>query len=103
MTHFRPDCGWRWRYILNLPGDSIESVEFSTRASSVDNLRINRIRKDVAAFTGANRMPIAKRDLSVIAATDHGGRAAVLLRAIDPIRKLIVDCNVIKLRSRLVV
>ncbi len=48
-------------------------------------------------------MPIAIGYLSIVAATDHRRSAAILLRTIDPVGKLIVHRHVIKLRSWLVV
>src|SRR5579864_2812219 len=48
-------------------------------------------------------MPIAKRDLTKVAAAGDSRRATLLLAAIDPIWKAIVGNNVITLRRRLVV
>ena len=48
-------------------------------------------------------MPIAKGDLAIIAAAGDAGGAALLLAAIDPIRKTVVGDHVVELRRGLVV
>src|SRR5437763_1329261 len=48
-------------------------------------------------------MPFSKSDFAIIAATERGGRAAFLLRAVDRVRKAIVGGDVIELRGGLVV
>ena len=48
-------------------------------------------------------MPIAKSDTAVIAAARDSDRAALLLAAIQSIRKRVVRTDVIKLRGRLVI
>src|SRR6185369_14854102 len=48
-------------------------------------------------------MPVAKTDRPVVASACNTGRAALLLTAVNPVRKLIVGYHVIKLRSWLVV
>ena len=103
MLHLRANLGGRRRDVLHLSGLRVETEELAAGAAAVNNLRVHRIGKDVTTFAGADRMPIAKSDLAVVAAADHRRRAAVLLRAVDPVRKLIVDRDVIKLRGRLVV
>src|SRR5262249_21752040 len=67
------------------------------------DFRVCRIGQNVAAFAGANRMPITKCDLSVIAVTYDGGRPTVLLRTIDPVRELIINRDVIELGCWLVI
>src|SRR5689334_16258980 len=57
---------------------------------AVDDVWIQRIRRDVTIFFDPNRPPIAERDRSVIAATGSSRRSAFLLRAIDPVRKFVV-------------
>ena len=48
-------------------------------------------------------MPLAKSDFAVVAAAQRACGAALLLRAVHPVRKSIVGGHVIKLRGRLVV
>src|SRR5437899_472852 len=51
----------------------------------------------------AERMPFAEAALPVVAPAQRPGRAAFLLRAVDPVGKTIVRRDVIELRRRLVV
>src|SRR5580704_12915618 len=48
-------------------------------------------------------MPIAERDLAIVAAARRSHRTALLLAAVDVIRELIVGAHVVELRRRLVV
>src|SRR2546423_1840540 len=48
-------------------------------------------------------MPVAEGDSAVIAAAENVDAAAILLRAIDVVWKIIVDGHVVELRRRLVV
>src|SRR6266851_6720722 len=65
--------------------------------------RIQRVRGDVTIFaTRVDRPPIMKIQRKVTAAAWSGNRVTVLLRAINPIRKLVVRNHVIELRRWLV-
>ncbi len=88
-----------WADVLHLAGSSIEARHLA----AVDNIGIQRIGRDVAVFFDAHRMPVAKRDLAIVAAAGNARGAALLLPAVDPIRKAIVGDHVIELRGRLVV
>ncbi len=70
---------------------------------AIKNVRIERIDGDVSILENPDQMPIAKRNLAVIAAALRRHGAAFLLRAVNPIRKTIVGGDVIKLRRWLVV
>ena len=48
-------------------------------------------------------MPIAERDLAVVAAAGDAGRPAILLPATEPIWERVIGCNVVHGRGRLVV
>ena len=72
-------------------------------AAGINGIGVIGIDYDVAALTSTNRSPVAKGDLSVIATTGGACGAAVLLRTIDMIRKIVIYRHVIELRSRLVV
>src|ERR1035437_5711823 len=48
-------------------------------------------------------MPLAERDLAIVAAARDAGGAALLLSPVDPIGRLAVDDDVIELRGGLVV
>src|SRR6266480_490066 len=103
MPYLRSNLGGRRRYILELSGLRIEAIKIAAGTAAIDNLCVYRIGKNVTTFSRADRVPIAIGDLSVVAATYYCRSAAVLLRAIYPVRKLIVHCNMVKLCRRLVV
>ena len=70
---------------------------------SVDDVGVERIRHHVAVFLDTHRVPLAERDLAVVAAAGHARRAALLLPAADAIGEVVVGIDVIELRRRLVV
>src|SRR3984893_9065434 len=72
-------------------------------AASVDHVRIQRIGRYISIFNDADRMPLAKCNLSVVAATGDADRATLLLSSANPIREAVGDCDVIELRRGLVV
>src|SRR6185369_6477210 len=55
-----------------------------------------------SAFAGAGRMPVAEGDGAVIAAAENVNAAAILLRAVNVVREIVVNRHVIELRSRLI-
>ena len=64
---------------------------------------MQRVGRGVAALAaGADRLPVAHRDLPELAARPHGDRAAVLLRAGHPVRETVIGRHVVDLRDRLV-
>src|SRR5437762_8389162 len=87
------------KYILFLAGAAIESRQLTAN----DNVWIERIDNDVTIFLGRDRLPIAERDLALIAAAFNSDRAAFLLAAVKPIRKRVVRANVVQLGGRLVI
>src|SRR5881628_397452 len=68
------------KYILFLAGAAIESRQLTAN----DNVRIERIGNDVTIFLGRDRLPIAERDLALIAAAFGSDRTAFLLAAVKP-------------------
>ena len=64
---------------------------------------MQRIRRRVAVLLDADRVPLAKCDCAVVAATDDPGRSAFLLAAVDPVGETVVGGDVKHLRRRLVV
>src|ERR1700724_4553992 len=72
-------------------------------AASVDHVRVQRIGRYISIFNDPDRMPVAKCDLSVVAATGDADRATLLLSSANAIRKSIGDCHVIQLRRGLVI
>ena len=64
---------------------------------------IVRCGRDIAALAaGGDRAPVALLDLGMIAAREDHRRAAILLRAVEAVRKRSVGRNVIELARRLV-
>src|ERR1700720_3554306 len=72
-------------------------------ATSVDHVRVQRIGRYVSIFNDADRMPVAKCNLSVVAATGDADRATLLLSPQNAIRESIGDCAVIELRGGLLI
>ncbi len=64
---------------------------------------MQRVGRRVAVLLDADRMPVAKRDLAVVAAARDAGRARLLLSAVQPVRKAVVGRDVKHLRRGLVV
>src|SRR4051812_26278365 len=88
---------------LGLTGATVITEQFSIRAAAINDVGIGRIGRNVAAFTRAGRMPIAKSDSAIIAAAENKDTAAILLRTINVVGKIIINGHVIELRRRLVV
>src|SRR6266852_9478182 len=66
--------------------------------------RMQRIWRNIAIFVaGIHRPPIMKIQRTVLAAVWSCRRTAVLLRAVHPVRKLVIRHHVIELPRRLVV
>ena len=68
-----------------------------------DDSGVQRVRRRVAVLLDADRMPLAKRDRTVVAARDNAGGSAFLLASVHPVRKAVVGGDVKHLRRRLVV
>src|SRR5205814_484131 len=67
------------------------------------NSGIEGIARGVSALAARRyRLPIARRDLGELAARAHRDRTRVLLRGCDPVRKAIVDGEVVQLRRWLI-
>ncbi len=71
--------------------------------AAVDHAGMQRIAGRIPALAGgADRLPVALRDLRELAARAHRHRAAVLLRADHPVREAVVDRCVVDLRRGLI-
>src|SRR2546429_3204559 len=66
-------------------------------------LRVARVGSDVASFAPADLIPVLRADDALVVAAGDGDGAVVLLCAVDAIRPVVVDGDVIELRCRLVV
>src|SRR6266852_648263 len=87
------------RNVARLSGRAVEHRNLA----AVNQIGMQRIRRDVAVFFHANRRPVAKSNFAKVTAAGGSDRAALLLGAIDPVRKLVVGDDVVELRGRLVV
>ena len=65
-------------HFLDLTGAPVKTRHF-TSSGAVYDVGVERIGRDVSVFDHSDRMPVAKRDLAVIAATRNTDRAALLL------------------------
>src|SRR6185437_5491059 len=84
---------------LGLPGDAVVPGDLA----AIDDVGVERIGRDVAVLLDAHRVPIAQRDLPVIAAAGDADRAAFLLRGVDVVGEFVVGDDVVRRRGRLVV
>src|SRR5215472_12303786 len=95
----RPILRNRWWHRLDLLVAQILPVD----KSAEEHPGIQGVRRDVSVFAaGFERTPVMKIQVAILAAARRGGGSAILLRAVHPIRKLIVGCHVIKLSRRLI-
>src|ERR1051325_6884768 len=92
-----------WRNHLGLASPTIIAEQLAIGSAAVDDVGIGWVRRDVAAFTSARRMPVAECYSAVIASAQDVDAAAILLRAVDVVRKIVVHGYVVKLRRRLVI
>src|SRR5690349_4803799 len=91
------------RDVFHLAGVLVEAGDLALVFAGVDDLRIRRIRSNVAAFAAAHGIPVALADAAngTLAGNAHG--SVVLLRAVDVIGKAIVGNDVVELRRWLVI
>src|ERR1041385_4912565 len=87
---------------LRLSGAAVITEELSIGPAAIDDVGIGRIGRDVSAFAGACGVPVAEGDGAVIAAAENVDAAAILLRAVNVVRKIIVNRHVIELCGRLI-
>src|SRR6266404_2595433 len=87
---------------LGLTGAAIEAGEDGPLVVGVNDVRIARVRDNVAAFTAADGIPVAAIDEAAVAARADADGGIVLLGAIEAVEKIIVRGDVIKLRGWLI-
>src|SRR5207302_4576772 len=87
------------RHVLHLAGRPIVTCCLA----AIDDARIQRVGSDVAVLFDSHRPPLAAGNLSIVAPAGDPGRAAFLLTAVDPVRKLVVRHDMVKLNGGLVV
>ena len=90
---------WRGRVRDRQVGLEIPAASLA----AVDHAGMEWIAGRIAALAGgADRLPVALRDLRELAARTHRHRARILLRADDPVRKAIIDGSVVDLGGGLI-
>src|SRR5260221_4222782 len=92
-----------WSDDLGLARAAIITKELTISPAAINGVGITGIRCDVTALTSSGGMPVTEGDSSVIAAAENENAAAILLRAVNVIREVVVNRNVIELRGRLVI
>src|SRR5205823_7454643 len=85
--------------VLNFPRPLVEATDLS----AVDDVRIERIGRDITVLLYAYRIPFTQSDRAVIATAHRSDRATLLLPPVDPVRYSIVRNHMVELRGRLVV
>ncbi len=85
-----------------MAGAAIEAREDGPLVVGVNDVRIARVRDDVAAFAATDGIPVAAIDEAVVASRADTDGGIVLLGAVDAIEKIIVGGDVIKLRGWLI-
>ena len=68
-----------------------------------DDGGVARLHRDVAALAAARLHPVGRGDRAAVGLARQADRPVVLLRAVDPVRLLVVRAHVVELRGRLVV
>ena len=89
-------------YVFGLASAPVKFRNFVS-AGAIDDVEVERIRRNVSVFDHSNRVPIAIRNLAIIAPARNADRTALLLPTADFVGKSICGDGVIHLRSRLVV
>ncbi len=68
----------------------------------IDNVRVVRVGRDIAAFAATDRVPVLTPDHALIVAAGNRDSRVVLLGTIHAVGPVVVDSDVIELRGRLV-
>ena len=89
------------RDVLHLPRRQMR-FRHDIPPGAIDDVGIEGIGYDVPVLDRTDRMPVAKRDLAVVAASGDADRTAFLLARADSIRECVGDADVVELRRRLV-
>src|SRR6202043_394230 len=94
------DVEWIDRHIAKVLDAVIVACHLTAIGVCVDNLRIARVRRDIAAFPAPDGIPVLTADDSVIVAARNGNGRVVLLRTVHTIWPVVVDGDVIELCRR---
>src|SRR5216117_2906668 len=87
------------RHVLDLARGPVEAADLS----AVNQVGVQRVWGHVAVLLDAHGMPLPDGDLAVVAAARDARRSALLLPAVDPVRKTVIGDDVIELGRGLVV
>ena len=85
--------------LAELAGLAVQPGDRAAVAAGVDDVRIARVHRDVAALAAADLIPVG-RDREA-AARRHRNRAVVLLRSVDAVGPLVVHIDPVHLRGLL--
>src|SRR5262249_22585013 len=87
----------------DLAGLVVDAHQKAGVGAAVDDVRVLRVRRDVAALAAGGRLPVALADAAAIAAVGNSHRRVILLGPVNPVRKVIVGNDAVELRRRLIV
>src|ERR1019366_6520217 len=93
---------WPRSNVLAQRGAAIPPHHAAVYTGSVDDVRIAGIGGQPSAFASADHKPVARCDQSMIGSARYRCAAAVLLGAVNVVRKFVVGDHVIELPDRLV-
>src|SRR5262249_22827871 len=83
-----------------LARDAIEPGDHVSAAMRVDITRIQRVAEDVPLLVTVDGIPVLRPNRAEVAAAEDRHRAAILLRTVDPVGKLIVGRDEIEFAVR---
>src|ERR1700722_11852556 len=87
-------------YLSSVP---IVARDIALIVGGINNIGIGWIRSNITRFASTHVIPVGAINRAVIAAAGDGHRAAILLCAINAVRRVVIGDHVIELRCGLVV
>src|SRR5207244_8338127 len=97
IADFRIDCD-----VLQLPGTFVKTSDLSLVIAGVDDVRLGRVRSNVASFSASDVVPVGAVDGGVVAAAGDRDGAVVLLGAVHVVGRPRVRDYMVELRRGLV-
>src|ERR1700679_102616 len=89
--------------VHDLSGGFVPAQDAAVPASGINDAGVGGIGSNVTEFEAADGKPIAETDFAVVAAMGNRSGAAILLRSVGNVGKLIVRDDVIELAGRLII
>src|SRR3974390_1729874 len=89
--------------VLRLIRVPIEACDAAKIGSGINNTGIAWIHGNVAALSSAYGIPIGTIDKTAIASRQYANGGIILLCAVNGIREIVVRCDVVELRGRLII